>query len=82
MKKELLFLLFLYIGKNPERNLSNGSNYSNNNCCVLKILGHLHDDVVDGYVNEFDEESNEAHYTEADGRGDGDFLEFCARTKH
>lgn len=48
---------------------------------VLKIIGHLHNDVVDGYVNEFDEEPNEAHYAEADGRGDGDFLEFCAGTK-
>lgn len=36
---------------------------------------YSHNDVVDGYVNEFDEEPDETHNTETDGRGDGDLLE-------
>ena len=31
--------------------------------------------VVDGDVNELDEEADEAHDREPDGRGDGDLLE-------
>ena len=34
-----------------------------------------HDDVVDGDVDELDEESNEAHYREADGGGNSNLLE-------
>lgn len=34
-----------------------------------------HDDVVDGDVDEFDEEANEAHYAEANGCGNGNLLE-------
>jgi hypothetical protein len=33
------------------------------------------DDVVDGDVDELDEEADEAHNGEADGCGDGDLLE-------
>ena len=33
------------------------------------------DDVVDGDVNEFDEEADEPHDAEADGRRDGDLRE-------
>ena len=33
------------------------------------------DDVVDGNVNEFDEEADESHYGEADGRRHGDLHE-------
>lgn len=81
-KNDLLLLLFLYIGKKPERILSNKmSALIVIITRVLKIIGNLHNDVVDGYVNEFDEEPNETHYAEADGRGDSDFLEFCAGTK-
>ena len=35
-----------------------------------------HDDVVDGDVDELDEEADEAHDAETDGGGDGDLLEF------
>ena len=35
-----------------------------------------HDDVVDGNVNELDEEADESHDGESDGRGDRDLLEF------
>ena len=34
-----------------------------------------HYDVVDGDVDELDEESNEAHYREADGGGNSNLLE-------
>lgn len=42
---------------------------------------YLHNDVVDGYVDEFDEETNETHNAKTDGRSDGDFLELCKRNK-
>ena len=35
-----------------------------------------HNDVVDGDVDELDEEANEAHESEPDGRGYGNLLEF------
>lgn len=50
------------------------SSYSN-----YITLDHLHDDVVDGYVNEFDEKSNKTHYAKSNGRGNGDFLKFCSK---
>jgi len=46
---------------------------------VLKIYSlwivYLHDDVVDGYVNKFDDEPDETHDAKTAGRGDGDLLE-------
>ena len=36
---------------------------------------NLHNDVVDGYMNELDEEPDEAHDGEADCSGQRDFLE-------
>lgn len=38
-------------------------------------LRRLHDDVVDWDVEELDEEADETHESEANGRGDGDLLE-------
>ena len=35
-----------------------------------------HDDVVDGNVDQLNEESDEAHDGESDGGGHGDFLKF------
>ncbi len=40
------------------------------------------DDVVDGDVNELDEEADEAHDRETDGRGNGDLLEFWKRSRN
>lgn len=37
---------------------------------------YSHNDVVDGDVNQFDEETDETHDGEPDRRGHGDFLEF------
>lgn len=36
---------------------------------------HIHNDVVDWDVDEFDEEANESHDTESDGSGKSDLLE-------
>lgn len=38
----------------------------------------LHNDVVDGDVDELDEEANEAHDAETDGGGERDLLEFLS----
>ena len=35
---------------------------------------HLHNDVIDGDVDEFDKEANESHDGKADGGGESDFL--------
>ena len=40
------------------------------------------DDVVDGDVNKFDKESDEAHDSEPNGGSDGDLLEFWKRNKN
>ena len=37
---------------------------------------HLHDNVVDGNVDELDEEADEAHDGETDSSGERDLLEF------
>lgn len=42
---------------------------------------YLHNDVVDGDVDEFDKESNEAHDGKANCCCHGDFLEFCGQGK-
>lgn len=39
-----------------------------------------HNDIVDRDVDQFDEESNESHDGEADGRGYGDLLKLCKTT--
>ena len=46
---------------------------------LLKRCLRSHNDVVDGDVNELDEEADEAHDRESDGGGHGDLLEFCKR---
>lgn len=38
---------------------------------------NLHNDVVDGNVDEFDEESDESHYAEANSSGNSNLLELC-----
>lgn len=40
---------------------------------------YLHDDVVDGDVDEFDEEADEAHDGKPDRCGHGNFLELWRR---
>ena len=40
------------------------------------------DDVVDGNVNKFDKESDEAHDSESNSGSDGDLLEFWKRKKY
>lgn len=50
----------------------------------MKLTGvyiYLHNDVIDGNVNQFDEESNEAHYTKANSSGDRNLLKFCRKRK-
>lgn len=47
------------------------------NVCFTTPSMYLHDDIVDGYVDKFHEESNETHYAKSDGRGDRDLLELC-----
>lgn len=51
------------------------------NVCSWKIQMKFflvsNDDIVDRYVNELDEESNESHDAEADGCGDSDLLELA-----
>ena len=42
------------------------------------VNGSVHDDVVDGDVDQLDEEANEAHHCKADSRGNGNLLELCA----
>ena len=42
---------------------------------VMRCLS-AHNDVVDGDVDELDEEAYEAHESEPDGRGYGNLLEF------
>ena len=39
------------------------------------------DDVVDGDVDQLDEEADETHDAEADRGGDGDLLELCKEQK-
>ena len=50
---------------------------------IINSLDHIQfmplgpdNDVVDGDVDELDEEPNEAHEAKPDGRGDGDLREF------
>jgi hypothetical protein len=38
---------------------------------------YLHNDIVDGYVDKFNEEPDETHNAKPDGCGDCDFLELC-----
>ena len=40
------------------------------------------DDIVDGDVDQLDEESDEAHDGESDGGGDSDFLELCKKIRN
>ena len=40
------------------------------------------DDIVDGDVDQLDEESDEAHDGESDGGGDSDLLELCKKLKN
>merc|ERR1719500_1070902 len=42
---------------------------------TLKLISSTDDDVIDGDVDELDEEPDEAHDAEADGGGDGDLGE-------
>lgn len=46
-----------------------------------QFMEDLHNDVVDGDVDEFDEESDEAHDGEPDRGGHGDLLKFYHREK-
>lgn len=41
--------------------------------------GYLHNDVVDGDVNEFDEETNETHDSKPNRCSHGNLLEFCRK---
>lgn len=38
---------------------------------------YLHNNVVDGYMNKFNKEPNEAHYAKTNSSGNSNFLEFC-----
>ena len=50
-------------------------NYFSFHSFISPVL-RSHYDVVDGDVDELDEEANEAHESEPDGRGYGNLLEF------
>ena len=43
------------------------------------LFSHLHNDVVDGDVNELHKESDEPHHREADSSRQGDALELCGK---
>lgn len=43
---------------------------------MLKVWSYLHNDVVDGDVDELDKEPNEAHNGKPNRRCHGDLLEF------
>ena len=43
--------------------------------CTQSEVEDLHDDVVDGNVDELDEEADEAHDGKANGGGESDLLE-------
>ena len=44
---------------------------------AISAVACLHNDVVDGDVDQLDEEANEAHHREANGSGNGDLLQLC-----
>lgn len=44
-------------------------------------INHLHNDIVDWNMNEFDEESNESHQSETDGGSESNLLEFYKKQK-
>jgi hypothetical protein len=46
---------------------------------ILLNYKNLHNDVVDGNVDELDEEANEAHQAETNSCGHGNLLEFCKK---
>ena len=50
------------------------NNLSNN---VKRTCGYLHNDVVDGDVDELHEEPNESHDGKPNSSGHGNFLELC-----
>lgn len=43
----------------------------------LSKIGYLHNDVINGDVNEFNEKSNKAHDCKTNCCGDGNLLKFC-----
>jgi hypothetical protein len=47
---------------------------------ICQII-NLHNDVVDGNVDELNKEANEAHQAEANSCGHGNLLEFCKSLK-
>lgn len=48
---------------------------------IWRCSCYLHNDVVDGNVDEFDKEANESHDGKTDSCGHGNFLEFCENAK-
>ena len=44
-----------------------------------KKTSYLHNDVVDGNMNEFDKKSDESHDSKTNCCGNSDFLEFCKK---
>ena len=44
---------------------------------MILLMAYLHNDIVDGNMNELDEEANESHDGKTDGCGNGDLLELC-----
>ena len=46
---------------------------------AFKTILWADDDIVDGDVDQLDEESDEAHDGESDGGGDSDLLELCKK---
>ena len=45
---------------------------------IDRVVASLHNDVVDGDVDQLDEEANEAHHREADSSGNRNLLQLCA----
>ena len=75
---EYYFFLYSYT-KNNKHNHETNKNYNPINFFSLwtwrvVFKGYLHDDVVDGDVDEFDEETDESHNGKPNSCGHGDLL--------